>query len=132
MLLHFEFFPGIYLSLYSLQYYYKSVKEIINYVRNPIQFQGGRKIFYIYTSKKNLIIILCLKSISRYWLYLPILILLADTTKIGRYHRYRYITSRNQTICFMLTCFFCFFIMTFKLRNTKLQLIIFQSLSTKH
>ena len=33
---------------------------------------------------------MCLKSISRYQLYLPIL--LADTTKIGQYHQYRYLS----------------------------------------
>ena len=86
--------PSSFVDLcYSLQYYYKSLKEIINYVTNLIQFQGGTKIFYIYTGKKYkkiFIFILCLKSIGRYRLYLPIPILLADTTKIGRYHRYRY------------------------------------------
>ena len=65
---------------YSLQYYYKSVKEIINYVRNPIQFQGETKIFYIYTTKKILYLFFAKKSIGRYRLYLPIPILLADTT----------------------------------------------------
>ena len=79
--------PSNFVNLcYSLQYYYKSLKEIINYVTNPIQFQGGTKIFYIYTRKKYKMFILCLKSISRYRLYLPIPILLADTTKIGQYH----------------------------------------------
>ena len=85
---------------YSLQYYYKSVKEIINYVRNPIQFQEGTKIFYIYTAKKIFVFILCLKSIGRYRLYLLILILLADTTKICRYHRYRYLSIGTSLLLY--------------------------------
>ena len=51
--------------------------------------RGNKNFLYLY-NKKNFIFILCLKSIGRYRLYLPIPILLADTTKIGRYHRYRY------------------------------------------
>ena len=83
-------------SYHSLQYYYKSVKEIINYVRNPIQFQGGTKIFYIYTTKKKFYIYFVLK---KYRLYLPIPILLADTTKIGRYHRYhRYLSIGTSLV----------------------------------
>ena len=74
-------FFEVYIYHYSLQYYYKSVKEIINYVRNPIQFQGGTKIFYIYTTKKKkvFIFILCLKSIP----------IFTDTDTISRYHKNR-------------------------------------------
>ena len=43
----------------------------------------GEQKFFIFIRQKNFIFILCLKSIGRYQLYLPIL--LADTTKIGRY-----------------------------------------------
>ena len=64
----------------------------------------GQQKFFIFIQQKNLkkffIFILCLKSIGRYRLYLPIPILLADTTKIGRYHRYRYRYSSIGTSLF--------------------------------
>ena len=54
----------------------------------------GQQKFFIFIQQKNFekffIFILCLKSIGKYRLYLLIPILLANTTKIGRYHRYRY------------------------------------------
>ena len=39
-----------------------------------------------------------LKNIGRYQLYLPIPILLADTTKIGQYHRYRYLSIGTSLV----------------------------------
>ena len=67
--------------------------------------RGETKIFYIYTTKKYkkiFIFILCLKSNGRYRLYLPIPILLADTTKIGRYHRCRYLSIGTSLVLTVL------------------------------
>ena len=103
-------FLQVYIYHYSLQYYYKSLKEIINYIRNPIQFQGGTKIFYIYTiTTKKFYIYFVLK---KYW---QVLAIFTDTT--SRYHKnrpiptipilqYRYIT-RKYHLYFTIFINFC-------------------------
>ena len=78
-------FFQVYIYHYSLQYYYKSVKEIINYVRNPIQFQGETKIFYIYTKKKFYIYFVLKK-------YRQVSAIFTDTDTTSQYHRYRYLS----------------------------------------
>ena len=108
-----NFFQVYIYHYYSLQYYYKSVKEIINYVRNPIQLQGGTKIFYIYMTKKKIYIYFVVKK------YRQVSAIFTNTDTTSQYHKnrpippililkYWYITTHYFLLHF--SCTICCFI----------------------